>query len=267
LAKNSSDNRYVAILSEVFRSHYQNGIKEFVFTREEFSTTAAKLGIVLPKNLGDVLYSFRYRIDLPEGIKTTADQGYEWHILGAGKAKYLFKQLKSCPISPRDGLMSIKVPDSTPEIITAYAQSDEQALLARVRYNRLIDIFLGITTYSLQNHLRTTVKGLGQIEIDEVYVGIDKLGRQYVVPVQAKGGKDRHGLVQTLQDVTCCAERFPTLICRPISAQFMDGGRIALFELQFERNELKIVEERHYSLVPSAEISSDDLTRYSHRPR
>ena len=46
-----------------------------------------------------------------------------------------------------------EIPDATPEIILSYALSDEQALLAKVRYNRLLDIFLGITTYSLQNHL------------------------------------------------------------------------------------------------------------------
>lgn len=82
------------------------------------------------------------------------------------------------------------IPDATPEIIRAYAMDDEQALLAILRYNRLIDTFLGLTTYSLQNHLRTTVKKIGQIEIDELYVGMDKRGCHYVIPVQAKGGKD-----------------------------------------------------------------------------
>ena len=52
--------------------------------------------------------------------------------------------------------------------------NDEQALLAKIRYNRLIDIFTGITCYSLQNHLRTTVPNIGQVEIDEIYIGIDK---------------------------------------------------------------------------------------------
>ncbi len=70
--------------------------------------------------------------------------------------------------------IAIKIPDATPEIVSAYALSDEQALLAKVRYNRLLDIFLGVATYSLQNHLRTTVTGLGQAEIDEIYVAIDR---------------------------------------------------------------------------------------------
>lgn len=73
-------------------------------------------------------------------------------------------------------------------MVAKYAFSDEQAVLARVRYNRLIDVFLGIACYSLQNHLRTSVRGMGQVETDELYVGVDKRGVQYVIPVQAKSG-------------------------------------------------------------------------------
>jgi len=62
--------------------------------------------------------------------------------------------------------------------------------LALLRH-RLIDIFLGLTTYSLQNHLRTTVKGIGQIEIDELYFGIDREGCHHAIPVQAKGETDK----------------------------------------------------------------------------
>ena len=80
-----------------------------------------------------------------------------------------------------------KIPDSTPGIITLYAQGDEQALLAKLRYNRLIDIFIGATCYSLQSHLRTTIPNIGQVETDEIYIGVDRRGSHYVFPVQAKG--------------------------------------------------------------------------------
>ena len=39
---------------------------------------------------------------------------------------------------------------------------EEQMLLGIARYNRLIDTFLGLTTYSLQNQLRTTVEGMAR---------------------------------------------------------------------------------------------------------
>ena len=69
--------------------------------------------------------------------------------------------------------MTIKIPDATPEIVSAYSMSDEQALLAKIRYNRLLDVFLGVSAHSLQNHLRTTVKDIGQIEVDEIYVAVE----------------------------------------------------------------------------------------------
>lgn len=258
-------NRYDAIVERIFATHYTRGATEFEFTRDEFEATARELSIELPKNIGDVLYSFRYRKELPKSIKATAKGGAEWIIEGAGRARYRFKQSRSVRIEPRGELLAVKVPDATPEIISAYAQSDEQALLAKVRYNRLIDIFLGIASYSMQNHLRTTVANIGQIEIDEIYVGIDRHGRQYVVPVQAKGGSDKHGIVQTQQDVACCQEKFPSLICRPVSAQFMADDRIVLFELTVEGGEIKVVDERHYRLVPAAEISAEDLRAYAQR--
>ena len=155
------------------------------------------------------------------------------------------------------------VPDATPALVDLHAIYDKQALLAKVRYNRLIDIFLGITAYSLQNHLRTTVKGIGQIEIDEIYVGVDKHGRQYVIPVQAKGGSDQHGVVQTTQDIACCAAKFQNLICRPVSVQFVTPTKIAMFELVELDGEIKLAEEKHYHLVPASDITVNDLSLYS----
>ena len=60
----------------------------------------------------------------------------------------------------------------------------------------LIDVFLGITAYSPQSCLRTKIANYRQI--DELYVGLDARGAQYVIPVQAKGGKDVLGVIQTI---------------------------------------------------------------------
>jgi hypothetical protein len=131
-----------------------------------------------------------------------------------------------------------------------------------VRYNRLIDTFLGLTTYNLQNHLRTTVKGIGQIEIDELYIGLDKRGCHFVIPVQAKGGTDQIGIVQITQDIRFVEEKFPNMRCRAIAVQFVDAQIIALFELTLQDDEIKVVEERHYRLVPAKEIDQRAIRDY-----
>lgn len=258
----AASNRYRVLIEHIFFDHWSEGLTEFEFERSEIETHAAKQGIALPKNIGDLIYSFRFRTSLPESILATQRDGLEWVIEGAGRARYRFRLVTITRIVPNSSLVTTSIPDATPEIIRAYALDDEQALLAIVRYNRLIDTFLGLTTYSLQNHLRTTVSGVGQIEIDEVYIGLDKYGCHYVIPVQAKGGNDQIGVVQIGQDLAFAAEKFPDMRCRPIAAQFMSGDVIALFELTLEDGQVRVVEERHYKLVPASELDRDAIRAY-----
>ena len=246
----------------IFFDHWSDGVTEFEFVRDELKTKAQQLKIELPDNVGDIIYSFRSRIALPQTIVATQPKGLEWIIEGAGKSRYRFRLGPATRIKPREDLVTISIPDATPELIRAYALDDEQALLAIVRYNRLIDTFLGLTTYSLQNHLRTTVKTIGQIEIDELYIGLDKHGCHYVIPVQAKGVKDQIGIVQTTQDIRFVEQKFPGLRCRAIAAQFMKDGIVALFELTLQDEEVKVVEERHYQLVPAEKLDSAAIRGY-----
>lgn len=160
---------------------------------------------------------------------------------------------------PSQTACEIKIPDATPEILTRYAKDDEQALLAKVRYNRLIDIFLCVTAYSLQNHLRTKVPDLGQIEVDELYVGVCNTGQQFLIPVQAKGGGDKIGVVQVWQDLEMCKRIFPDTTPRAVAVQFCGNDVIAMFEVTVQDYELKVVDEKHYRLVANSEISDDDL--------
>lgn len=265
--KTGKSAQYIPIIVHIFEKHWKHGVESFEFHRDEMVEAAATIGVERPDNLGDVIYSFKFRRGLPDEIAERAPKGKSWILEGAGHGRYRFRlvALGGSTIKPRSDLAAIKIPDATPEIIGAYALGDEQALLAKVRYNRLIDIFLGLTTYSLQNHLRTQVKGMGQIEIDEIYVGLNRNGAHFVIPVQAKGGSDKLSPVQTLQDIACCAAKFPDLICRPVSAQFLKEDTIALFELTVEGENALIVEERHYRLVPGDEIDSETKRKYGER--
>jgi len=255
-------NRYGVLIEKIFLDRYRRRKTEIEFAREDIEDAIGSLGITPPKNLGDVLYCFRFRAALPESIVATQPQGMEWVIEGAGRATYKFRLVKINRIIPQEDLAPIDIPDSTPELIRAYAQYDEQALLAIVRYNRLIDTFLGMTTYSLQSHLRTTVKGVGQIEIDELYIGMDKHGCHYVIPVQAKGDRDQIGIVQATQDIRFSEEKFPGVRCRAIAAQFMRDEVVALFELSLHEGEVRIAEERHYRLVAARDLNQEAIRAY-----
>ncbi len=255
-------NRYSGILVSIFQQRFKAGTTYFEFERKELEVAANQLNLILPKNLGDLIYSFRYRNLMPTEIAKTAPPGQEWTILPAGRALYRMQLRKISRIVPNPNLYQIKIPDATPEIIAKYSLGDEQALLAKVRYNRLIDIFLRLTAYSLQNHLRTTVPGLGQIETDELYIGLRNTGEQFIIPVQAKGGNDQIGTVQIEQDVALCRHAFPHLTPRLVAVQFekdADGEAIVMFELVSDNDEIRVLDEKHYRLVPGNAIAASDL--------
>ena len=256
--------KYEQVIEWVFQKNFNPGKVRVHFTREELVEAHDALGLPRTKNIGDIPYSFRFRRELPASILETAPKGSEWIIVGTGIAEYQFRLSMPGKIEPTLHYYPIKVPDATPEIVRQYAPgTDEQALLTRVRYNRLVDVFTELTCYSIQNHLRTTVKNIGQVEVDEIYVGLNKLGTHFVLPCQAKSQGDRFGIVQVLQDFALCENRYPYAICRPIALQFVAENNVAVLELAVRDEDdilkLNIVDEKQYMLVPRSDISEDDL--------
>ena len=60
------------IIEAIFQAKYQPDERSVDFEREDIVAFASELNVNLPKNLGDLIYSFRYRTDLPAGILSTA---------------------------------------------------------------------------------------------------------------------------------------------------------------------------------------------------
>ena len=259
--------KYDRIISQVFRT-YDDGAASFTFPRIAIAEAADAQGLSAPKNVGDVIYTYRSRRDLPAEIQQRAEAGREWIIRTVGTAQYEFVQVRWGGAQPSQSLAETLIPDSTPALIEKYRQSDEQALLAIIRYNRLIDVFTKLSCFSVQSHLRTNLEGISQVEIDELYVGIDRRGAHYVLPVEVKSRTDRLGAAQVSNLFALADQKFPALISRPIGAQFVTDDLIALFE--FERGvnnlDLSVVAEKHYRLVPADDIPDDLIRRYANRP-
>jgi hypothetical protein len=162
-------------------------------------------------------------------------------------------------IVPNPMLSEVKVLGAVPAMVLRYALDEEQRLLAVLRYNRLIDVFTGTVCYSLQSHLRTFMPGIGEVDTEEIYLGLSRTGRQFVFPVQAGSAKDGVGTVQAEQDVAVCASKFPALTCRPIAAQFMEDNLIALFEFQMSGREMFVREEKHYRIVTDEDLMNGEF--------
>jgi len=258
LARNRDD-----VIEIAFRKNYRRGAREVPFTmddvRQAIAQVTKKRAGYKENNVADVRYEYTSgRSPLPE----TIDKLGPWMIVGRGKGKYAFAKLAESPtVKIQTDLYAISLPDATPEIVSEYAGGDEQGILAKLRYNRMLDIFLGITCYHLQNHLRTSIKGKGQVEIDDLYVGLNSGGKQFVVPIEAKSAKDHLSKTQIQQAVDFARERYPNLILRPVGIQEMKDESLVLIEFTSgsHPDEIKIVEMRRYKLLPMSEVPLDEL--------
>ena len=86
----SAVNRYARIIERIFLSKFTRGAAEVPFDRDDIVHAARRLRVKLPKNLGDVVYSFRYRTELPESVRSKAPAGKEWIIRPRGTSRYCF---------------------------------------------------------------------------------------------------------------------------------------------------------------------------------
>jgi hypothetical protein len=251
------------------------GPEGFEWSRKDIDRIADDLRMDRIKNLGDTVYSIRHgRLELPLDIKAMIPPNRAWLLLPNGKSDYRFVVAERSVLDIDLARKAVKIPDSTPQIVARYAKDDEQAVLARIRYCRLVDIFMRLASFQLQSHMRTTVahfKG-AQTEMDEIYVGVDSNGAQFVVPIQAKGRDEKIGVVQVVTDHYACAEKFPqmiprTLLAKTVKIQENEGfGRIftiALIEACVDEGyNVRKLREEHFEIVPASRIDENDLRAY-----
>ncbi|MHB8147566.1 MAG: hypothetical protein ACYDGM_09965 [Vulcanimicrobiaceae bacterium] len=265
------------IIRGLFEEYHTRASRSFDFDRSDITTIARRLRLSVPKNLGDNIYAIRHgREELPDDIKALAPKNKSWLLLPNGRGKYRFHAAARTFLPPDDSLEPTLIPDATPQILNRYDPGDEQAVLARILYSRLIDIFLGVAAYRMQSHLRTTIKHFkdSQIEIDEVYVGTEQSGAHFLIPVQAKGyaAKERISCVQLICDSYWCAEAFPNAVARVLAAKIIrketvgrtkDIMTIALIEAKIDHKyNVTKSRERHFKLVPSSLLSDAQVKRY-----
>jgi len=239
--------KYDQLLASLFKKKWKPSLKEVPFSKDEVIDAAGALGLRI-KNLADVIYTYRSRRPMPAEIRRTGN----WVIAARGSGLYAFvKVAGETTVTIPETLKVYSIPYAVPEIVAQNLARDEQGLLTIVRYNRILDVFTGLACFHLQSHIRTHVAGHGQVEIDELYVGVDKDGQGYVLPVEAKEESEKLGLDKAVALTLFARNRFPRLICRPIGIM-----RRALhlfdcveFEPAEELSKVVVLEMRRYRLV------------------
>lgn len=238
---------YDLVIEAVFFKQWRKGLAEVPFSKDDLMDAAKMLGLRI-KNPSDILYTYRSRKQLPSRL---LQEGH-WVISARGAGSYAFVRVDREPIIEIPSqLKAYPVPYAVPEIVAANIAADEQGVLTIVRYNRLLDIFTELACFHIQSHMRTQVPGHGQVEVDDLYLGLDKDGRGFVVPIEAKASAGTLGLDKAVNLSLFARFKYPKLVCRPVAVvrETLTTFALVEFEAAINISQVEIREMRRYTLV------------------
>lgn len=253
---------YVPVILKLFRDRWRPGASTIVFSLDDVRTaveavraTSANPDRISSRNPADVVYRMRSRTKLPAEI---LEKGF--HVLRAvGRGRYQFEKASS-------GIIEVPVNELTPAIDQTpmpvrrllpetMAEMDEQALLSVVGYCSLLDHFTGMKIYRLRSHVRKSVPGVGQAELDAIDVGISAGEDEspVVFPIEAKAVSDELNRVQIYNMIQYAAHYFPGLKVRPLAMKvdYQSAVHLMEFNVASRPGELRIVRSASYSIGTS----------------
>jgi hypothetical protein len=226
---------YVPILLHIFRRKYVPGSATVEFTKDDIREACLALGINAA-NVYDIIYRMKSRTVLPEEI-----QQLGFRVLRPiDRGRYVLEQAESTLIAFPEGEAE-RIVDRTPMAVRrmlgpALGEIDEQGLLAIVRYNDLISRFLGVETYHLKGHVRRSVRGVGQAEVDDVHIAVPlEAGAPItVIPVEAKAKDEPINRAQIAMQVLYAHQAFLGHPVRPLTIKLFPDGELLFIEFADE---------------------------------
>lgn len=157
-----------------------------------------------------------------------------------------------CELTPAIDHTPMPVRRLLPETM---AEMDEQALLSVVGYCQLLDHFTGLKVYRLRSHVRKSVPGVGQAELDAIDVGIASGDDEVpvVFPIEAKAVSDELNRVQIFNMIQYAAHYFPGMKVRPLAVKvdYQSAVHLMEFNVVSRPSELRIVRSASYTINTS----------------
>lgn len=253
---------YVPVILKLFRDRYRPGASTVIFSLDDVRNAveavraeSANPDKISSRNPADVIYRMRSRTKLPDEI---LDKGF--HILRPiGRGQYQFERATAGIIEP-PASEPISAIDNTPMPVRrllpeTLAEMDEQAVLSVVGYCNLLDHFTGMKIYRLRSHVRKSVPGVGQAELDAIDVGIaaSEDDVPVVFPIEAKAVSDALNRVQVHNMVQYAKHYFPGLTVRPLALKvdYQSVLHIMEFSVADRAGDLRVVRSASYVIDTS----------------
>jgi hypothetical protein len=240
--KGADSGVYRSILLWVFHKGTQDpATGDLLFTQADLRRAADELQLEV-RNFPDLTYNLRSRSPLPPEI---LEAGYTT-IAIRGRGKYALVTGEDTVEVPTGTDVATVSTRKIPTAIRDMLRTDEQSILSAIRYMDLVSDFIGTKAYHLQGHLRTS-GGFGQqVEADDVWIARYPNRSRTVLPIEAKGPRERIGRHQMMSTIDAVLKKIPGFPVIPLAVQLEESGLVIMIQFVFQ-----MIEERITSINPT----------------
>jgi hypothetical protein len=221
---------YRSILLWIFRKGTQDPASgDLLFTQADLRKAAEELNLEV-RNFPDLTYNLRSRSPLPPEI---IQAGYT-AIAIRGRGKYaLVTAEEKVEVPPGTQVAEVstrRIPTAIRDILRA----DEQSILSAMRYLDIVSDFVGTKAYHLQGHLRTSGSLGQQVEADDVWVARYPNKSRMIVPIEAKGPKERIGRHQMMSTIDAVRQKIPNFQVVHLAVRLEESGLLVVIEFGYQ---------------------------------
>ena len=155
--------------------------------------------------------------------------------------------------------------DNTPTVVGQLARDERELLLARLRFNRLLDNFLGISTFPV--HLLFDSPFYDSIgpEVEELHFGIAPFGDKCMVIVLSERWNGSPAISKLRASSEVPFKYSHNMRVHFILAHQTGGNCLALIELDLSSQRSKVKAEKHYEFIKPDELNAHDYVKDSLR--
>jgi len=160
-----------------------------------------------------------------------------------GRGLYLFTKAEN-EVKLPSKIQVHKIDTSTvPQPVMKCAGSDEQCMMSLVNHLDLISTFVGFPCHHLQGHLRTTGSLGQQVEADDIFIGVNSKSKTVIVPVEAKGTREKVGYSQMKSTINAVTSRFSADAYLPLSVKMEADCALTFCSYKFKQTKTDKIDE------------------------
>lgn len=239
----AENNKAKSFIKHLIEKNFTASQDSIPFSRDDVSLYCLKKFKKIPKNVGDIIYSLRYRMDYLSTFDHLLDPDYTWTLLSLSTGQYELKPMPKLKLPDLTSVPVISKIDKTPEHIHNLRPLNDQSLLMKIYQNKVLSEFLEDDLILLQAHHKVNLKDWGQAEIDGI-VASETSPRLYLVEV--KGYTEVIGWPQIIQLKMYAEQNHPGLPFTPIFVQSHRDWSFSIVQFDFNSEFPQVTKSERY---------------------